>query len=66
MRLCEDTDHRYRILKQRRTAFTDDVLSYHRQRPGSLADDLVRWLTAAVGVNSENLTRGAGVLTETE
>lgn len=66
MRLCEDTDLWYRILKQRRAAFTGEVLSYHRQRPGSLTDDPVACLTAAVRVNSDNLIRGADVLSQAE
>ena len=66
MRLCEDTDLWYRILKQRRAAFTGEVLSYHRQRRGSLTDDPVACLTAAVRVNSDNLIRGADVLSQAE
>jgi glycosyltransferase involved in cell wall biosynthesis len=66
MRLCEDTDLWYRILKQRRAAFTDEVLSYYRQRPSSLTDDPAPCLTAAIRLESQNLLRGADVLSPVE
>jgi glycosyltransferase involved in cell wall biosynthesis len=66
MRLGEDMDLWYRLLKEYRAAFLDEVLSFYRQRPGSLTYDKVRYLTAATRVNTENLARGAAVLTPAE
>ena len=55
----EDYDLWLRLAMGRRMAFIDEVLSYYRQRPGTLTKDQERMWTEGIVVHADNLKRGA-------
>ena len=58
LRTGEDGDLWLRLARQCRVAFLDEVLSYYRQRPGSLTSNSVEYLLGSIQIHTENLKRG--------
>lgn len=62
----EDGDLWFRLLKKHRFAFVEEVLSYYRQRPGSITSDQMKYLGGAVRIHRDNLARGRDVFSRRE
>lgn len=58
----EDGDFWLRLSVNCRAVFLDCVLSYYRQRPGSLSSDRIKYLLGAIQIHTENLERGKRLL----
>ena len=62
----EDGDLWLRLLKKHRFLFVDVVLSYYRQRSGSITSNAIQYLVGAVRVHRDNLERGRDVFANRE
>ena len=62
----EDYDLWLRVALERPLAFIDEVLSYYRQRPGSLTENPERMWREGIAVHTDNLRRGAAFFTGVE
>jgi len=66
LRIGEDGDLWLRLLKKRRLAFVDEVISYYRQRGGSITTDRVLFLQRTIQLHRENLERGKDTFSKSE
>lgn len=66
LRNGDDGDFWLRLLKDRRAAFIDELLSFYRIRARSISSDLIKHLKGSVQLHTENLTRGADVFSPDE
>jgi glycosyltransferase involved in cell wall biosynthesis len=62
----EDGDLCLRLLKRRRFVFVDEVLSYYRQRSGSITSSAINYLAGAARIHRDNLERGKDIFSEHE
>lgn len=66
LRNGDDGDFWLRLLKSRRIAFLNEVLSYYRLRSPSISSDLIKHLVGAVELQTDNLHRGMDVFSPEE
>jgi glycosyltransferase involved in cell wall biosynthesis len=64
LRIGEDGELWLRLAMHRRFAYVHRVLSYYRQRPGSVTGDRVLFLVRTIQIHQENLERGKGVFSK--
>lgn len=66
LRIGQDIELWLRLARHSHIAFLDQVLSYYRQRPGSLTSNPIGRLRDSIQVHTENLQRGRDVFTSQE
>jgi len=62
----QDTEFWFRLAKNRRVAYLNEVLSYYRKTPRGVSSDPVRYLLGCIQAHGENLRRGMDVFSERE
>jgi glycosyltransferase involved in cell wall biosynthesis len=66
LRNGDDGDFWLRLLKGRKIAFLNEVLSYYRVRSPSISSDIIKHLVGAVELQADNLRRGMDVFSTEE
>lgn len=66
LRNGDDGDFWLRLLRGRKIAFLNEVLSYYRLRSPSISSDLIKHLVGAVELQTDNLHRGMDVFSPEE
>jgi glycosyltransferase involved in cell wall biosynthesis len=66
LRNGDDGDFWLRLLRNRKVAFLNEVLSYYRVRSPSISSDVIKHLVGAVELHTDNLTRGMDVFSAEE